>query len=222
MARAPKSASVDRRELRRLQHQDLSRGLLLDAAEEVFGRKGYHDTTLKEVAELAGFSVGSVYTFFENKDDLFQQIFIRRGGDFMAGMDDVLTDTDASPLAQLHALLDFQVGFFRDHPHFGRLYLQVASAATLAVEHAQMGEVPRERYEVAMRQQADLFRRGQRAGELRDGDPSALSRLFSGLVASFQSVDLAGLDGRTRAKSRFSLAELHDIVEHAFTAAPDT
>ena len=59
-----RSQVLSRREQRRLQHQDLSRNQLLDAAEEVFGRKGFHETTLKEVAELAEFSVGSVYSFF--------------------------------------------------------------------------------------------------------------------------------------------------------------
>src|SRR3982074_1646975 len=77
------SMAASRREQRRLQHQDLSRAQLLDAAEEGFGRKGFHDTTLKEVAELAEFSVGSVYSFFENKNDLFRQIFLRRGEQFM-------------------------------------------------------------------------------------------------------------------------------------------
>ena len=72
-----KEPATGRREQRRRRHQLLSREQLLDAAEEIFGRKGYHDT-LKEVAELAEFSVGSVYSFFDNKDDLFRQIFLRR------------------------------------------------------------------------------------------------------------------------------------------------
>ncbi|MEY2448468.1 MAG: hypothetical protein QOH79_1944, partial [Acidimicrobiaceae bacterium] len=55
------------REERRLRQQEVGRTQLLDAAEEVFGQKGFHDATLKEVAELAEFSVGSVYSFFENK-----------------------------------------------------------------------------------------------------------------------------------------------------------
>src|SRR5262245_20940075 len=114
---------ASRREQRRLQHQDLSRAQLLDAAEEVFGRKGFHETTLKEVAELAEFSVGSVYSFFENKDDLFRQIFLRRGDEFMAGMRATLA-ADRSALELLHHLVDFQVGFFREHAHFGRLYLR--------------------------------------------------------------------------------------------------
>ncbi|HMG44699.1 MAG TPA: helix-turn-helix domain-containing protein, partial [Acidimicrobiales bacterium] len=59
------STTTSRREARRLLQQDVSRSQLLDAAEEVFGRKGFHEATLKEVAELAEFSVGSVYSFFD-------------------------------------------------------------------------------------------------------------------------------------------------------------
>src|SRR6478736_5642090 len=75
-----------RREQRRQQHQALSRLQLLDAAEDVFGRKGFYDTTLKEIADLAEFSVGSVYSFFENKDDLFLSVFLRRGAEMLPGM----------------------------------------------------------------------------------------------------------------------------------------
>src|SRR5215217_1820354 len=118
---------VSRRELRRQQHHELSRNQLLDAAEEVFGRKGFHDTTLKEVAELAEFSVGSVYSFFENKDDLYLSVFLRRGDEFLPGMEAVVDE--GSPSGQLHRLADFEVGFFRQHPHFGRLYLRSAGSA---------------------------------------------------------------------------------------------
>src|SRR6266545_2145057 len=97
------ASAVSRREQRRRQHHELSRAQLLDAAEEVFGRKGFHETTLKEVAELAEFSVGSVYSFFESKDDLFRQIFVRRGDQFMVAMRQALAD-DAPPLEQLHRL----------------------------------------------------------------------------------------------------------------------
>ena len=87
--------------------------------------RGYHDTTLKEVAELAEFSVGSVYSFFDNKDDLFRQIFLRRGEEFMPELRATLADEHGTPLERLHRLIEFQVRWFRDHPHFGRLYLAI-------------------------------------------------------------------------------------------------
>jgi TetR/AcrR family transcriptional regulator len=208
----------NRREQRRLEHHDLSRGQLLDAAEEVFGRKGFHETTLKEIAELAGFSVGSVYSFFENKDDLFRQIFLRRGEEWEVELVDVFREEDESPLAQLHRLVDFEIGFFRARPHFGRIYLRYASVALLASRNDQVDEAVQRRYDDAMRQQADLFTRGQKAGELREGDPVILSRLFSGLVASFQAVDPAVISDDPNAEDHLPLPEFHDLVERAFGA----
>ena len=81
-----------RGELRRRQHQQLSRAQILDAAEAVFARKGFHDATVKEIAAAAEFSVGGVYSFFADKDDLFVQIYLRRGSEFMAGMRAVLDE----------------------------------------------------------------------------------------------------------------------------------
>jgi AcrR family transcriptional regulator len=218
MAKAnPRATSqpVSRREQRRLEHHDLSRGQLLDAAEEVFGRKGFHETTLKEVAELAGFSVGSVYSFFENKDDLFRQIFLRRGEEFEDGMNELFGDTDAAPLDLLHRLVDFQVGFFRKNPHFGRVYLRYSSIALLAARNDQIDESVQRRYDAAMTQQADLFARGQKAGVLRDGDPVVLSRLFSGLIASFQAVDPAVISDDPT-EEHLPLPDFHALVERAF------
>jgi len=210
-------AATTRREERRLRQQDISRGQLLDAAEEVFGRKGFHEATLKEVAELAEFAVGSVYSFFENKDDLFRQIFVRRGEQFIPELHAILDNGDASPVEQLHALVDFEVGFFRSHPHFGRLYLRYSSATSLSSDR-DIDAVMKERYEDAMRVQASLFRRGQRAGVLRKGDPDVLARLFSGLIAAYQALDPAVVSDEPNPKERLPLRELHDIVDRTFAA----
>jgi AcrR family transcriptional regulator len=211
-------AATGRREQRRRRHQALSQEHLLDAAEEVFGRKGYHETTLKEVAELADFSVGSVYSFFENKDDLFRQIFVRRGGEFMPEIREVLGASDGDPLEQLHQLVDFQVSWFRLRPHFGRLYLRHSNAAAPASD-AEVDRAVADNYDESMRLQADLFRRGQVAGVFRAGDPEVLARLFSGLMSAFQSVDPAVATADPEAAERYPVRELHDLVEATFRRA---
>ena len=203
-----------RRSQRRLQHLDLSRTQLLDAAEEVFGRKGFHETTLKEVAELAEFSVGSVYSFFDSKDDLFRQIFVRRGEEFMPGMHEIL-DAEGDPVDQLHALVDFEIGFFREHPRFGRLYLRYSSATMLSADR-EIDLAMQDRYEEAMALQSGLFARGRAAGVLRDGDPEALARLFSGLISAFQAVDPAVVSDDPDAPERLGLDALHALVADAF------
>jgi AcrR family transcriptional regulator len=216
----PKTTSTgvpSRREARRLVQQDVSRAQLLDAAEEVFGRKGFHEATLKEVAELAEFSVGSVYSFFDSKDELFQQIFVRRGEQFMPRLHEIL-DADAEPVEQLHALIDFEIGFFREHPQFGRLYLRYSSVNMLSADR-EIDVVIAGRYEEAMRLQASLFARGQALRLFRPGDPEVLSRLFSGLMSAYQSLDPAVVSDDPDADERLALSELHDIVASTFLVA---
>jgi AcrR family transcriptional regulator len=155
-----------------------------------------------------------VYSFFENKDDLFRQIFVRRGDEFMNGIRAVLTE-EGDPLGQLHQLVDFEIGFFRKHPHFGRLYLRYSSATMPSTERPVDAAVA-DNYEESMRLQADLFERGQAVGELRAGDGQVLSRLLSGLMSAYQALDPAVMSDEPRKAERLALADLHDIVDGAF------
>lgn len=192
----------------------LSREQLLDAAEEVFARKGFHATTLREIAELAEFSVGSVYSFFASKDALFAAIFARRGENFMPGMRELLDD-GTSPRAQLHRLADYQVEFFRSHASFGRLFLRATGTTNLLLDLDPDDAVSR-RFAAAMALEADLFARGQRAGELRAGDPAVLAHLFSGIVAAYQACDPVVTDGAPAGTERLALADLHAMLDGAF------
>lgn len=207
--------AVDRRTQRRLRQQDLSRTHLLDAAEEIFGSRGFALATLKDIAELAGFAVGSVYLFFPSKEELFRHVWIRRGGEFMPGMTAALDPAGADPLERLHRLVDFQVGFFRAHPAFARLYLRFSGTAD-AAHGVTVDPSVQLRFDEAMRMQAELIAEGQRAGVFRDGDSAVLSRLFSGLVHGYQSLDPAVMSDDPTAGERLPIASLHEIVEGAF------
>jgi AcrR family transcriptional regulator len=40
------------------------------AAAELYGRNGFHKTTVKEIAQLAGFSAGLIYSYVKTKEDV--------------------------------------------------------------------------------------------------------------------------------------------------------
>ena len=46
------------------------RSQVLAAAIELFGKRGYHTTTVREIAEHAGLSTGLVYQYFGDKEDV--------------------------------------------------------------------------------------------------------------------------------------------------------
>jgi AcrR family transcriptional regulator len=204
--------AASRRSARREAQNALGREHVLDAAEEVFSRKGFHEATIKEIAAVAEFSVGAVYGFFENKDDLFVQVMERRGAALVPAMRDLLGGAD-DPARQLHALADLQIGFFRQHPAFARLFVRATGAPLLTLK-ASVSEATRERYDEAMGLQADLFARGQAAGALVAGPPGVLSEVFSSMVLAFQSHDPETIE--QPAGILWSLDDLHAMLERAF------
>jgi AcrR family transcriptional regulator len=197
---------------RRQQALEVNREHLLDAAEEVFGEKGFQDATIKEIAERAEFSVGAVYGIVSGKEELLAQTMKRRAVELLAGMDRGAADADGG-LDGLHRMADLQVAFFRAHPDFGRLWVRWAGPAGWTLAPASLGEVDAD-VEHAMATQASLIRRGQAAGEIRAGDPDVLARIFSGIIQAYQATDPAsvGDDG----DERLALADLHALIQGAF------
>lgn len=47
---------------------------ILHAAEQLFRRKGYKNTSIAEIAQKAGLSVGTLYAYFSGKEKLFQAV----------------------------------------------------------------------------------------------------------------------------------------------------
>lgn len=204
--------AIGLREQRRRALLEFNREHLLDAAEAVFGARGFQDATIKEIAERAELSVGAVYGIVDGKEDLLAQTLARRGTEFLAAMDDVVAG-DTDPRAALHALADAQIEFFRRHPAFGRLWLRSAGPGRWGLSLASLDRLG-VNADHAMDMQADVIRRGQADGSVRAGDPQVLARIFSGMVQAFQANDPASV-GENGAE-RLSLAEFHALVEGAF------
>jgi AcrR family transcriptional regulator len=57
--------------LSRSERQVQTRSQLLEAAQRVFLREGFHGASLDAIAEEAGYTTGAVYSNFRGKDDLF-------------------------------------------------------------------------------------------------------------------------------------------------------
>ena len=80
--------------------------LILQVAEEVFLERGYHETSMDEIASRVGIAKGTVYLHFPGKDDLIVAIFARDMQEILRHLDASL-DAQSSPQAKLEALLHF-------------------------------------------------------------------------------------------------------------------
>jgi TetR/AcrR family transcriptional regulator len=208
------------RAARRQEKDRVAREHLLDAAEQVFGRKGFHAATLKEVAERAEFSVGAIYGFFEGKDDLFAQVLERQGDALLLRQQEAVAGA-RSALDKLHRLVEVQLDYFRERPDFYRLFQRELGGATWSLR-ASLNEQGYERYRAVLEFEAVIFAEGVAAGDLRAEDPEVLAALFSGLMAAYIAQWVHGADesGDSVIDGRYPLHQVHDLIDRAF-AAPD-
>ncbi len=206
------------RDQRRREKDRVSRNHILDAAERVFGRKGFHEATLKEVADQAEFSVGALYAFFEGKDDLFAQVLDRQGGSLLAAMQAAVAG-EASAVGRLHAIAEASVAYFRDRPDFYRIFQRELGGATWAMR-ASLNEAGHARYRELMGFEEQVFADGTASGELRPGDPEIQAALYSGLVQAYIAQWVFGLDdeGRSKVDDLFPLERLFELIDRAFMA----
>lgn len=57
---------------------------ILDAANRLFCKKGFHGTSTREVAEAAGVSLGNIYNHFKGKEELFAALLERYEAEYFA------------------------------------------------------------------------------------------------------------------------------------------
>lgn len=201
---------------RRRQHDSISREHILDAAELVFSEKGFHEATLREIAEQAEFSVGALYGFFEGKDDLFAKVMERRGSAIVSVIEEAVGRT-GSATEKLHALVAGQFDYFREHHRF-YLLLQRTIGAWWWNLKAGLDEASFERYQKAIALEAMVFAEGVESGEFRESDPETMGVLFSGIIQAYLAHWIFSMDatGESPVGRDFPLAELHALVDRAF------
>lgn len=93
------------KEAKQEQLANTRRNQILDAATRVFAAKGFHPTTIKDVAREAGLADGTIYIYFENKPALLLGIMDRLTSA-------ALQNVDITSLATM------------DLPQFIRMYIQ--------------------------------------------------------------------------------------------------
>jgi len=95
------------------QDKEERRGEILAAAKTVFARKGYHATTIAEIAKAAKLSYGSIYWYFDSKDALFHELMESEGQALRRHVHEALaTPAAGSPEAPFRAAVQATFEFF--------------------------------------------------------------------------------------------------------------
>lgn len=165
--------------IRRLRHREADLAGLLQAAERVFSDRGYHATSIRDIAREAGFSVGGVYQFFASKDELYLRIVEEQWDHFFQLLNAAL-ESDTTE-GRLLGLTEAMFRAFEERRGFFKLFLSERGrlSAAFTGEIAQrVGERTRKLRVLLV----DLMRAGVDEGLLQPLPPEMLASAYLGMV----------------------------------------
>jgi len=135
------------------------------AALRLFREKGYHATSMQDIAAAVGLYKGSLYHYIAGKEDLLVQVFERALGTLVADVERICLDTALGPSAQLRLIIQAHVCCVAENLDALTVYLHEFRA--LAGESLANVRAQRDRYAVLV---AETVARGVRLGEFETAD----------------------------------------------------
>ena len=138
---------------------------VLRSATNIFFSKGFHATSIEDVARDVGMLKGSLYYYIKSKDDLLFQLLmagIEDGDAYIAQQIDVTRD----PVEQLERAIRAQINYIiQNKVPFG-LFLHEFDSLSGKRQHKLISVMSRYNSRFV-----DLVRRGQEQGKLMEGEP---------------------------------------------------
>lgn len=67
---------------------------IISTALKLFCEKGYYNTTTNEIAKEAGISIGSLYSYYKDKDTIFLEILNKYNENFLTVFEEIKTEVN--------------------------------------------------------------------------------------------------------------------------------
>ncbi len=128
----------------------------------VFAERGFDAANINEIAKLAGISIGSMYSYFESKEDLFLTL-VEKGLDLLDRAMAECCPEEGTVAEVLERLFRVAIRYTEKHPDMCRLYLLITTDNMKA-----QTERLSDRAEMSFREMYKaLLRRAVERGEVR-------------------------------------------------------
>jgi AcrR family transcriptional regulator len=179
----PVRRSPSARPTRKERERIVRRGEILQVARQLFAEKGYHATTLEEIARRAEFGKGTIYNYFSSKDELFHAI-----------IDDIFTE--ATKIAEdalggkgdtedvIRSYARSMIYYYRSNSDLFRIMMTEINRMEYDTHDKRIQDL-RHRIKMITGVLAGVLERGIRSRKLRPYDPMKMAAMFNSMLQSF-------------------------------------
>jgi AcrR family transcriptional regulator len=145
---------------------------MLEAATRLFGAQRFHEVRMEDVAAEAGVGKGTIYRYFEDKDELYLSLLARAGAQISERIHDRVAAGD-TPVAKLEGLVAASMEFFEEQPHVFDLIQRADAQRGVDSPWQKTRDDAKDLVEA-------ILSEGNRKGELRVADPATVTLVLLG------------------------------------------
>lgn len=180
--------------------------LILHAAQELLLERGYHDTSMEEIAARVGISKGTVYLHFAGKEEMVFALLRRMTERYEQALDEIFASS-WTPAAKLRAVLEYVYsgGAVGGMQRYLQLIGTIFRDPELRNRLLENREAAHETWDAISARLGDLIDAGKAAGEIDATLPTpVIQSVFGALMAPPTYSRLITRDG----------LEPEQVVEH--------
>ncbi len=154
---------------RREREKEARKDHILDAARELLFKKGLHATTINQIAKLSELSVGTIYLYYENKEEIFAALQ-KEGFDLM--YDEMLEAVSAvdDPVEKVRRIAWTYVDFSDEYKDYFDILNYFLSTPELLFPPTIKSRVDMTAGKI-LQVLIDVIKSGMQSGIFRDVDP---------------------------------------------------
>lgn len=190
--------------MKREAHKAAVRGKIISVARKLFLAQGYQKTKMRQIKEAAGVEIGTIYHFYQSKEDIFEKIVLEA---FFRVLERTSRFAEGNKLLHLACELSWHVHTMAQHAPSAELYLMSYNSPDIAAK-LLINQIERSKA---------IF--GERFPEKASEDYKIYAMCARGLM---QSISLQAVSGTLTAPDLIARESIQLLLKMMDTPAAET
>ena len=168
---------------RKEREYQMRREEILKAAEQIFAKNGFHNSTVAEIAKESEFAIGTLYQFFTNKEELYYTMMIEKF--------DLLYQTLQNEVGKnsgcrekLNGVVGVILSFIEQHSDFFKIFTWELNVLNSNMNNQLQDQLISKHF-AYIKLISDVITEGVKEGLLKEGHADDLSTALVGMMNIF-------------------------------------
>lgn len=165
---------------RRERDRKLRQNDFIQAAEQLFGSKGFQHSTMEEIAQLAEYATGTIYRYFASKEELYGALMHRKLEEYLERVEGAISGVE-DPVEKLRVFLKVKIEFCIENRQFLHIYMK-----EILQDFRRLGaglkEESAELHRALHVKLKEILQEGIGDGKIREISPDILATAFCGMT----------------------------------------